>query len=84
MIDLYAFNCLPRDTRAELVWQHGRFLAMRQEMSCSVILYHMERFFAEVWYSPDDNQIALVHGFKSRALLEPYLESIGLGTLLGE
>ena len=82
-MDFYAFNCLPRDERAALVWQRGRFLAIRQEMGCSVALYHLGGFFAEVWYSPEDNQIALVHGFESRRLLEPYLEIINLEGLLG-
>lgn len=82
-MDFYAFNTLPRDTRAELVWQHGRFLAIRTEMDCSVVLYHMGGFFAEVWYSLEDNQIALVYGFKSRGLLEPYLELIDLKDLMG-
>jgi hypothetical protein len=81
-MDYYAFNCLPREERAELVWQHGRFLAIRSEFGCSVVLYHLYGFFAEVWYSPEDNQIALVHGFGSKQLLEPYLEVIDLEGLL--
>jgi hypothetical protein len=64
------------------VWQQGRFLAIRSEFSCSVVLYHLESFFAEMWYSPENNQIALVHGFKSRKLLEPYLGTIDLEGLL--
>jgi hypothetical protein len=81
-MDFYAFNCLPRDQRAELVWEHGRFLAIRTEMNCSVVLYHLGGFFAEVWYSPEDNQIALVHGFERRELLEPYLNLIDIEELI--
>jgi hypothetical protein len=81
-MDFYAFNCLPRDARAELVWQQGRFLAIRQEQGCSVVLYHLGGFFAEVWYSPEDNQIALVHGFSGKQFLEPYLEVIDLEGLM--
>ena len=81
-MDFYAYNCLPRDQRAELVWEHGRFLAIRTEMNCSVVLYHMGGFFAEVWYSPEDNQIALVHGFERRELLEPYLSMIDIEELM--
>jgi hypothetical protein len=44
-MDLYAFHWLPRDQRAELVWEHGRFLAIRTEMNCSVVLYHLGGFF---------------------------------------
>ncbi|MFD3003980.1 hypothetical protein ACFS7Z_26730 [Pontibacter toksunensis] len=80
--DFYQFNPCPRDTRANLVWQQGRFLAIRTEMGCSGVLYHMSGFFAEVWYSPEDNQTALVHGFESKKLLEPYLDRINLEELM--
>lgn len=81
-MDFYAFNFLPKDERATLVWQQGRFLAIRFDMGCSVVLYHMPNFFAEVWYSPEGNQIALVHGFESKKLLEPYLDIINLEELM--
>ena len=81
-MDIYQFNFLPRDQRAELVWKRGRFLAIRSDTGCSVVLYHMPDFFAEVWYSPEDNQIALVHGFENRKLLEPYLDIINLEELM--
>jgi hypothetical protein len=58
------------------------FLAIPEEMEGSVVLYHLAGFFAEVWYSPEDNQIALVHGFESRKLLEPYLDIINLKELM--
>lgn len=81
-MDFYQFNCYPRETRAELVGQHGRFLAIRTVMNCSVVLYHMGEFFAEMWYSPEDNQIAMVHGFNNKELLEPYLDIINLEELM--
>jgi hypothetical protein len=58
-MDIYAFNCLSRNSKVALVWQYGWFLAIRQKMNCSVVLYYMGGCFAEVWYSPDDNQIRL-------------------------
>lgn len=81
-MDFYQFNYMPRDQRAELVWGQGRFLAVRSYMGCIVALYHMPDFYAEVEYSPEDDQIALVHGFESRDLLEPYLDVIDLGELM--
>jgi hypothetical protein len=83
-MDFYEFNYLTGSDRAELVWQHGSLLAIREHMGCSVILYKLPEFFTEVWYSPEDNQIVLVHGFKSSELLEPYIESINLEELFGE
>ena len=81
-MDFYAFNCISREERAELVWKHGCFLAIRLDMGCSVLLYHMGSFFAEVRYSPEDNQIALVHGFERRELLELYLSMIDIEELM--
>jgi len=81
-MDFYAFNYLPKEQRAALVWEHGQFLSIRLDMGCSVLLYHMGGFFAEVWYSPEDNQVALVHGFNNRQLLEPYLDMIDLEELM--
>jgi hypothetical protein len=82
-MDFYQFNYLPGNERADFVWQQGRLLAIREHMGCSVVLYKMPEFFAEVWYSPEDNQIALVHGFMRHELLRPYLNSINLEEQFG-
>jgi hypothetical protein len=37
-MDNYAFNCLPREERAELVWQCGRFLAIRLTVAADLPL----------------------------------------------
>lgn len=63
-----------RDTRAELVRQQGRFLAIRLEMGCSVMLYRLRSFFAGIWFLLEDNYITLIHGFNNKQLLEPYLK----------
>jgi hypothetical protein len=78
----YQFNSIPSDQRAEYVWKQGTFLTFRYYLGCTVALYYIPGFFAEVWYSPEDNQIALVHGFDDKGLLEPYLEMIELKHLL--
>jgi hypothetical protein len=51
-MDFYQFNYLPNDARADLVWQHGRYLAVRDYMGCTVPLYHVYDFFAEVGQLP--------------------------------
>ena len=82
-MNLYQFNFYSLDKRAEMVWKHGSFLAIRHDGGYSVVLYHMGEFFAEVWYSSANNQAHTVRGFKSRKLLEPYLELIRLEDLVG-
>ncbi|RDV11465.1 hypothetical protein DXT99_24715 [Pontibacter diazotrophicus] len=83
-MNLYQFNYCDLSRRAELVWQNGNYLSVRHDGGYSVVLYHMGEFFAEVWYSPEDNQVKNVRGFKSKACLEPYLETVSLQELMGK
>ena len=83
MLNLFLFSHYSLDKRADLVWQHGRFLALRQERDCSVALYDLKVFFAEVWYAQEGNEIMLVRGFRDLSMLEPYLEVIDLEGLMG-
>ena len=41
----------------------------------------MDGFFAEVWFSPANSRVVLVHGFKDTNLQEPYLEMIGISVV---
>jgi len=42
----------------------------------------MGKFFAEVIYLADDNQIILVRAFRSKNCLEPYLKIIDLSEII--
>ncbi|GAA4443352.1 hypothetical protein GCM10023188_43970 [Pontibacter saemangeumensis] len=82
MLNLFLFSHYSLNKRADLVWRHGRFLALRQERDCSVALYDLRAFFAEVWYAQEGNEILLVRGFRDPGMLAPYLEGIDLEGLL--
>lgn len=76
------FNSLTLEERTKLVWTRGNFLAMRQRHGCSVVLYHLQECFAEVWYHHlEDNTVLVVHAFEKPACLEPYLEQISIISL---
>lgn len=66
VMNMHQFNYQSIEQRAALVWKHGRFPAIRYSQGCSVVLYHLDAFFAEVWYSPEYNQMKTVRGFKSK------------------
>lgn len=83
-MNLYQFNYYDLNRRAEIVWRNGSYLSVRHDGGHSVVLYHMGEFFVEVYYSPEDNQVKTVRGFKSKAYLEPYLERVSLQELMGE
>ena len=64
-MDLYQFNIQDYENRAALVWKHGNFIHFRDEGENRIVLYHMGKFFAEVWYDIDMTTIKMVRGFKS-------------------
>lgn len=77
-MDIFDFHDMTSDVRAEAVWVHGTFLAIRSVNDHYVALYHMKSFYVEVWYSPAENKIEYTVGFRSEELLEPYLQMIDI------
>lgn len=75
------FNDNPLDEQVHLVLLMGQQLWSREEGACDIGLYHMDRFFAEVWCSQNNSRILKIRGFKSASFLDPYLEKIELGNL---
>ena len=80
-MELSEFNKESRTEKAALVWEKGQFLAIRVTARHNVVLYHMGRFFAEVWYDPDQVNISFIRGFTSANCLESYLNLIELPEL---
>jgi len=80
-MDLYDFNRLNQEEREAAVWEQGTLIAVRTSCGCSMVLYSMGKFFAEVVYLPDTNQVMLVRGFRSKSCLEPYLEMVDLSDI---
>lgn len=75
-MDNYEFNLLPSCDQAAYTWEHGNFLACRHETSFAINLYHVDKFFIEVWYNPEEVKINKIRSFKSKNCLEPYLDEI--------
>jgi hypothetical protein len=68
---LYEFISLNDTDKANAVWE-GRFIGLREHAGHSVLLYRVDNFFCEVYYSNEDNTISRIRPFKTRKLLEPY------------
>lgn len=81
-MELYDFNRHNQEERTALVWQHGEFISVRVSGECTLCLYHMGKFFAEIWYREADNVIDLVRGFKSTSCLEPYINMVDLSDIM--
>lgn len=78
LCDLYRLTYL---NRASLIWSQGEFLLTRYEPPFCISLYYMGKFFAEIQYNGESNDIDLVRGFNGHLGLSPYLEMIGLSEL---
>ena len=79
---LYDFVRLNQAEREALVWLYGTFIAVRYSSGCSVCLYFMGQFFAEVFYLPESPEVMLVRALKSKSCLDPYLEMVDLSDIM--
>jgi len=77
-MDNYEFNLLPTNDQAAYTWENGTYLTARHWRELTINLYHVDKFFVEVWYNHKLNQVDKIRSFKSRNCLEPYLENIFL------
>jgi hypothetical protein len=75
-MDNYQFNILKANDQAAFTWEHGTYLAARHEKDFAINLYHVDKFFVEVWLNPEEVKINKIRSFKSKKCLEPYLVNI--------
>lgn len=69
---LYQFIGLDVGQQAEYVWQ-GKYVDTRSEGDYRILLYNLGDFYAEVFYSIQENQISRIKGFKAISHLAPYV-----------
>ena len=75
---LYEFNALSDQDQQTAVWERSNFVISCREGRDYLNLYAIDRFFVEMRYNPDLNQITQCRGFSSISSLEPYLLLITL------
>jgi hypothetical protein len=71
---LYKFQLLPLREQAEITWQ-GAFLMSRIEKKHSIMLYKVNSFYVEVYYSNASNEIIEFCPFSSQKRLDLYFSS---------
>ena len=77
---LYQFKMLTEEQQADVVWG-GMFLDIRNEKEHNILLYAVDEFYVEVYYSPLLNKIERLQPFRSINPLEPYLDSFNVNDL---
>ena len=79
---LYEFNLLDNNQlKAEAIWEHGVYIATRASPGHSdvkILLYQLPKFYVEVFYQKERNQILRLLSFSSLDNLQPYLLDINI------
>ena len=78
---LYQFNVLTESEKTAIVWNEGNFVGDRIENNFSILLYQVQSFYLEVFYSGKKNKMSRLRSFSSNKQLEPYLGKIDISEL---
>jgi hypothetical protein len=81
MITLEDFKVQSFEQKCDVVTTRSTYLFTRMVADNKVYLYHADRFFIEVFYSPLKKKVTMINAFNNREGLEPYVEMISLGDL---
>ena len=73
---LYKFNVLTENEKTAIVWSKGDFVIERKENNFNILLYQVQSFYVEVFYSGNKNKISRLRSFSSTDQLKPYLGKI--------
>jgi hypothetical protein len=78
MESMFEFIILPSDEQAQYIWDKGTYLLSRQLGRYNISLYHVDSFYAEIWYNKEDNVIYAITPFRDITRLDPYLKDMVL------
>lgn len=80
-MNIYVFNHLAMDERAQYALQNAAFLKSIEKGNKSYSFYDAKDFYIRIEFDHGTNTIVQVKSFKSDAPLEKYLENIHLVNL---
>ncbi|MCG8306439.1 MAG: hypothetical protein MI975_03545 [Cytophagales bacterium] len=70
------FNLQSKEEQAAYTWEFGTFLSSRRMGKHVINLYHVDDFFAEIWYAPKKKRLYGVKTFSTHRCFDPYLDEI--------
>ena len=80
---LFEFQLLRGKEQTDLLQQNGVYVGKRKESESVLLLYQFESFYVEITYRKYRRFIAQIRCFESTSILDPYLEQIEVGILVG-
>lgn len=65
-MDNYELNLLPINDEAQYTWDAGTYLTSRSDYYHNINLYHVDKFFVEIFYDQETNIVEKIRSFKSK------------------
>jgi hypothetical protein len=73
---LLEFQSLSQDEQVFILYQQGVYIGKRKNGDQTRLLFQLESFYAEVFYTSYRRSIYKIHISDSTSILDPYLEQI--------
>lgn len=73
---LFDFKLLTQQEQIEEVYRHGVYIGKRKELARTVLLYQVESFYVELFYTKYRHIVSNIRSSLSTSVLDPYLEQI--------
>ena len=70
------FQLLSDEEKIDVLYEHGVYIGKQKLANRSVLLYQLEGFYVEVFYSKHRQSVQKIYCFSSTNHLDPYLEQI--------
>jgi hypothetical protein len=81
-MDLQQFRSASQKAQEKLVKWRGVFLMERKSLGVSVLLYQVDGFYVEVFYSPTTDTINFIKSFEDMDGIEAYLTKIDISEVM--
>jgi hypothetical protein len=76
------FKSLSRDEQVTILYQEGVYIGKKKVEKLTVLLYQLESFYVELFYSSYRRSIQKLRVTDSTFILDPYLEQIEIEYLV--
>jgi hypothetical protein len=76
------FIKLTEREKENLLYKSGVYIGKRKTLDHSIILFQLEGFYVEVFYSKYRHQVAYMHISSDPEILDPYLQQLDVEELI--
>ncbi len=81
-ISIIDFNELSQDEKAWYLWHGATFLHVYENSAHRVNLFYLNNYYIELWYNMQGNKVDNIRAFTSIDLLDPFLDTIQIESII--